>query len=454
MPSDERSMHYFAVEKAKRLYYNGLIKEAIPMKRILTIFTVAALLFTLTACGSAPTSSSSAPADTTTTSSAANETTTTTAGSTSKSSTSRSRVSQTTVTTTTAAPKAELLDELANTKYLLTQKKKLTVGYIGGSITNGTGAPNPEDCWREKTTAWLKASYPDAAITDINAAIGATGSYYGKNRIDFHLLDKKPDLVFIEFVVNDQIEGASFRESAENMETMVRKCLASNPNMDIVFVYTTTVALGGNSNTAINAFNTVARHYGIEIIDVGAAMKNSGQSLDELFVISDKIHPNKKGYAVMANEVSARLTTILADAGNPKALKAHNVPDLLYAAVNINTKAYDADALHAQNPHLELMTDKLPYGADKRVRLNPGDTFTFTFKGTSVGIYWYATDTAAVTQTCTLEDGRTYSRPMNIGRNSIVEPLFEGLDKTKEHTITITYKGSEFMVIPYIFTTV
>lgn len=148
----------------------------------------------------------------------------------------------------------------------------LTVGYIGGSITNGTGVADVADCWREKTTAWLQETYPDAAITAINAAIGATGSYYGKNRIDFHLLDQKPDLVFIEFVVNDWIEGSTFKESAENMETMVRKCLNSNPNMDIVFVYTTTVSLGGNNNTWINAFNAVAQHYGIETIGVGAAM--------------------------------------------------------------------------------------------------------------------------------------------------------------------------------------
>ncbi len=431
------------------------------MKRILSLMAVALLLLgTLTACGgdkpaeSASEPVSSAPATT-------DDATTASATATEVSTTSKTTISRRTTTTTakttvktTTAPKKEVFDELANTKYLLTKKKKLTVGYIGGSITNGSGVSNEADCWREKTNAWLRATYPDAAITDINAAVGATGSYYGKNRIDFHLLDKKPDLVFIEFVVNDQIEGSTYRESAENMETMVRKCLISNPNMDIVFVYTTSVALGGNPNTWTNAFDAVAAHYGIETIDVGAAMKDSEQALESLFVKADNVHPNKAGYAVMAAEVAARLTELFADAGNPSALKAHTMPPLMHANININTKAYDADALHAQNPHLEIMTVELTFGADKRVRLNPGDTFTFKFKGDSVGIFWYGTDLVPTTITCTLEDGRKYSRKLLMSYNSVVEPLFMGLDKTKEHTITITYKGTEFLVIPYVFTTV
>lgn len=420
------------------------------MKRFSSVLTVIVLLITLAACGnkpndSAPDSSASAPHTTASSSFDGG----TTAPSTSKTTTSRVRPA-----TTTEAPKEEVLDELANTKYLLTQKKALTVGYIGGSITNGSGVYDKADCWREKTTAWLKATYPDAAITDINAAIGATGSYYGKNRIDADLLSQKPDLVFIEFVVNDQIEGSSFKESAENMETMVRKCLTANPNMDIVFVYTTTVSLGGKSNTWINAFDAVAMYYGIETINVGAAMKKSGQKLEDLFVKTDKVHPNKAGYAVMATEVSARLTELFADAGNPTALKKHTLPALLNEELNVNTKAHDADALHAQNPHLEMMTDKLPYGADKRVRLNPGDAFTFTFKGDSVGIYWYATDTTPVRVTCTLSDGRSYTRELSLRHNCIIEPLFNGLDRTKETTITVTYNGTAFMVIPYVFTTV
>lgn len=428
------------------------------MKRILTLLMAALLLLgTLTACGGdKPTESASEPTlpDNTTTTTTATTTATTTSAKTTRTPPISQKTFATTATTTTAAPKKEVFDELANTKYLLTKKKKLTVGYIGGSITDGSGVSDEADCWREKTNAWLRATYPDAAITDINAAVGATGSYYGKNRIDFHLLDKKPDLVFIEFVVNDQIEGSTYRESAENMETMVRKCLISNPNMDIVFVYTTSVALGGNPNTWTNAFDAVAAHYGIETIDVGAAMKDSGQALEGLFVKADNVHPNKAGYAVMAAEVAARLTELFADAGNPTALKAHTMPPLMHANININTKAYDADALHAQNPHLELMTDKLTFGADKRVRLNPGDTFTFKFKGDSVGIFWYGTDLVPITMTCTLDDGRRHTREMKMGYNSVVEPLFAGLDKTKEHTITITYKGSEFLVIPYVFTTV
>src|SRR6202035_2996162 len=109
-----------------------------------------------------------------------------------------------------------------------------TIGYFGGSITAGAGASDAsKTSWRALTTAWFKAHFPDAAITEVNAAIGGTGSDLGVFRCQDDLLSKHPDLVFVEFAVNDG-GGAELRIK-RCMEGIVRQIWKANPNADIIF---------------------------------------------------------------------------------------------------------------------------------------------------------------------------------------------------------------------------
>jgi hypothetical protein len=73
---------------------------------------------------------------------------------------------------------------------------ELKIGYLGGSITAQNG-------WRVQTLAHFKKANPHAAFTEINAAIGGTGSDLGVFRVQQDVLSKGPDLLFVEFAVND-----------------------------------------------------------------------------------------------------------------------------------------------------------------------------------------------------------------------------------------------------------
>jgi hypothetical protein len=189
------------------------------MKKLFAILLSAFMLMNLVSCSKGePTDTSSAPT-TSTTGSQATEATTTSAGTSAASTTTRHAKPSTTsgVATTTTAPqntynpKPVTAQSLANSQYLLTQKKAYNVAYYGGSITQGTGATDEEkNSWRALTTAWLKSTYPDANITEIEAAKGGTGTYFGKMRADFELLNYNPDLVFIEFAVNDYLEKKTY----------------------------------------------------------------------------------------------------------------------------------------------------------------------------------------------------------------------------------------------------
>lgn len=139
--------------------------------------------------------------------------------------------------TFTGAKGVEKLDDLANTYYNLTVNKKLNVAYIGGSVTNGTGGKDGY-CWRTDVTDWFKAKFPSATITDTNAGIGSSSSYYGYYRLDEYVLAKNPDLVFVEFAINDTYNSMTETESATYMEGIIRKIRSANANADIIIVLT------------------------------------------------------------------------------------------------------------------------------------------------------------------------------------------------------------------------
>ena len=143
--------------------------------------------------------------------------------------------------------------------------KAVNVAYFGGSITAMNG-------WRNLTTDWLRTQYPSATINEIAASIGGTGSDLGVFRIKKDVLEKKPDLVFVEFAVNDGDKAP--RLIWRQMEGIVRQIWRQDPKTDIVFCYT--VAGGifneyarGSYNRSAAAMEQVADFYGIPSISLG-----------------------------------------------------------------------------------------------------------------------------------------------------------------------------------------
>ncbi|WP_111708502.1 SGNH/GDSL hydrolase family protein [Lutibacter citreus] len=153
-------------------------------------------------------------------------------------------------------------DGLPNFFQKLKAGKDVKVGYIGGSITNG-------GLWRTKSIEWLKEAYPKANITQVNAAIGGTGPEYGACRIQNHLLVHNPDMVFIEYRVNN---GGAYQGRA--LAGLIPQIWKNNPNTEICIVYTISKGMiedisNGNQTRAGVFMEPVANHYGVTSIEFG-----------------------------------------------------------------------------------------------------------------------------------------------------------------------------------------
>ena len=210
---------------------------------------------------------------------------------------------------------------------------ELKIGYFGGSITAQPG-------WRVKTLAHFKQAYPQAKLSEINAAIGGTGSDLGVCRLKQDMLDQKPDLLFVEFAVNDG--GAQPEQIIRCMEGIVRQTWRALPECDICFVYTITEALvpamlEGKFQRSASAMESVADHYGIPTIHMGmevAKLAKAGklewkaklpktdeekQALGDKFVFApDSVHPHvETGHELYLAAIVRSLKPIAEASGKP-----------------------------------------------------------------------------------------------------------------------------------------
>ena len=280
---------------------------------------------------------------------------------------------------------------LDNTGYKLTKEKKLTIGYFGGSITEGAGASRDELCYRGRVTTWFRERYPDAEITPIQAAIGGTGTDLGMYRCEKDLTSRNPDLVFFEFAVNDS--WMTYENSAAQTETIFRKIRKKNPCADIIVIFTTTGAIhnilaSGGEYHSRSAHQAVAHHYGIPTIDVGEVLRTRTllEGGDFTRFTTDTVHPSDEGYEIYTDCITAWLEKNLTEG---ETMTAHPERPLFCPKVHDDARLVDITEACVSADGFTLQETSLCGRYSHYMEaVHPGDTMTFTFTGETGGLYW------------------------------------------------------------------
>lgn len=270
---------------------------------------------------------------------------------------------------------------------------EIKVGYLGGSITAQNG-------WRVKSLAHFQQMFPGAKFSEINAAIGGTGSDLGVFRVKQDVLDQQPDLLFVEFAVNDG--GAQPEQIFRCMEGIVRQTWRALPSCDICFVYTITETLvgpmlEGKFPRAASAMEKLAEHYGIPSIHMGmevAKLAKDGKLVwkgalpasDDKFVFAkDGVHPYPEtGHELYLAAIVRSLPAIrAAGKAGTHTLGAPMVADNYERAQLVPISAATLSAGFAKDD----MVKRFPRLKDLHRAAKPGETITFKFKGTRAAIY-------------------------------------------------------------------
>lgn len=185
------------------------------------------------------------------------------------------------------------LSRLASVMRKARNGEAITIGVIGGSITQGSSASNPSKSYAKLVHQWWVEAFPETDVNYINAGIGATNSYLAVHRVDQDLLAGKPDVVVVEFSVNDS-NTAFFRNTYDDL---VRKILKADNNPAVLLLFTTME----DGTSAQTQHLYVGFHYDLPRISYRQVVLNEMEAgrLAWKDVSPDNIHPNNMGHAII-----------------------------------------------------------------------------------------------------------------------------------------------------------
>ena len=154
---------------------------------------------------------------------------------------------------------------LPNVAAKLAASGTVRVAYLGGSITEARG-------WRNFTLEWLQKQNRKARVEEIPAAISGSGLEFAAARLQRDVLAQRPDLIFVEFAVNDG--GTPAARIARALEGILRQAAAADPATELCLVYAFSApqlrALqAGRLPPAVTVMEGVAEHYGIPSVNFG-----------------------------------------------------------------------------------------------------------------------------------------------------------------------------------------
>ena len=165
----------------------------------------------------------------------------------------------------------------------------VTIAYIGGSITQGYNAGTTE-IFAKLSSDYFRETYATTGkVNYINAGISGTPSLLGLIRADRDILDAKPDVVFIEFAVNDAQDNMN--KSA--FESLVRKILMQEQEPAVVLLFSVTE----DGYTCQSNMQLIGMNYGLPMISVPNAIHpefEAGRMTWKDWA-NDGSHPNKNG---------------------------------------------------------------------------------------------------------------------------------------------------------------
>lgn len=189
--------------------------------------------------------------------------------------------------------------------------KDVSLAYIGGSITEGGGYKPNSACYAEVSAKAFAEKYGKdggANVHFINAGMSGTPSDVGIIRYERDVLGRlpqgssQPDILFIEFAVND----AGCETNGGAYEGLIRQALRSGSA--VVLVFSVFSVLNGDGElTGINSvkesdYHKYGEKYDLPMVSTADAIRNDWQGAGFYdWFYNDSLHPNANGYKLMAD---------------------------------------------------------------------------------------------------------------------------------------------------------
>ncbi|MBQ3161335.1 MAG: SGNH/GDSL hydrolase family protein [Oscillospiraceae bacterium] len=264
--------------------------------------------------------------------------------------------------------------------------EKVTVGVIGGSITQGSSASNQNNCYASRFNQWWTNKFPEAEIGFVNAGIGGTNSYLGVHRVDEQLLAHNPDVVIVEFSVNDTDKTMN----KYSYDSLVRKILSYETNPAVMLLFTTQE----NGTSLQDVHKEIGAAYDLPMISYREVVypEVAAGTLDWKLISPDNIHPNDAGHDIIGqivdrylNEVYDKLDTITEE---PTAFAAEGYTNDYFKNAEMLSAA---DITATSSEGFEAIENGFYHQFPNNWKTEAGGTMTFDVECQNFGVFFLCT---------------------------------------------------------------
>jgi acyl-CoA thioesterase-1 len=170
----------------------------------------------------------------------------------------------------------------------------------------GRGEVRSLDAYPHLLRAGLSERFPQAVINVIVTAIGGEQSEKGAARFEAEILPLRPDVVTIDYALNDRSIGLERAEKA--WRKMIETCIAKNIPVILFTPTADTKANLDDPNDPLNQhaeqIRQLAAEYRVGLVDSLAQFKQFEAAGGDLkTVMAQNNHPNRKGHELVAPEL-------------------------------------------------------------------------------------------------------------------------------------------------------
>ncbi len=195
------------------------------------------------------------------------------------------------------APEERRKPSIEKTISKLVAGEKVTIVAFGDSITEGYEVPRGfVDFWEEA----LRRKYPAALLRMINAGRSGDTTFAAVDRLRHDVITHRPDLVTVQFGINDCFSTVYRSEFRENLQWLILR-IQEEAQAEIALV-TSPVPRNENDQESLARYYDVIRffasEYDLPIVQIDMEWKRilrGGGDFDAL-MLPDGIHPSETGY--------------------------------------------------------------------------------------------------------------------------------------------------------------
>ena len=186
------------------------------------------------------------------------------------------------------------------------RNRTITLLFHGHSVPAGyfkTPTVNTFGAYPLQLLGLIKEEYPYAIVNVINTAKGGENAESGENRFIADVLSHKPDVLFLDYALNDRSIG--LKKAKKAWESMIKQALA----LEIKVILLTPspdqrvdmLEKGNELEKHTEQIRELVDKHKIAIVDSYALFKEKILSGEDIKCYMSQVnHPNEKGHALIA----------------------------------------------------------------------------------------------------------------------------------------------------------